>query len=106
MRTMTPPLVGMLVVVGLTTWVVSINKSTEPIQFSCAREAVDFAVAHGLHCHSGTYDKTLFPNNGYISDRPLSFEDVISVSTRRQCGLTPEWTGVLWFIQADSRDGV
>jgi predicted outer membrane repeat protein len=66
------------------------------VSFETARELRVFALARGLQtCNDGGNDGTIF----FISDRRLSADDLLQVATRRDCGLTPSWRGIVWATQ-------
>jgi hypothetical protein len=70
-----------------------------PISFETAQELRSFAVANGLEARNdGKADSTIF----YISDHPLSRDDIVAVATRRDFGRTPSWRGVVWAAQVKS----
>jgi hypothetical protein len=75
-------------------------------QFQSVREFREFAASQGLHLHGGTAaGRVVFPeNNCYVADHSITFDDLDGVSTRRDCGLTPAWRGILWvsLIRDDS----
>jgi hypothetical protein len=69
-----------------------------PTEFETSRDLKEFALANGLvfHCGNGN---GIFYNNYYLADHPLALDDFPGVATRRDCGLTPAWHGVLWVCQ-------
>jgi hypothetical protein len=66
-----------------------------PTEFETARELKDFAISSGLvfHCGNGS---GFVCNNYFLADHPIALDDLASIATRRDCGLTPAWCGVLW----------
>jgi hypothetical protein len=79
----------------------------QPIQFKSVSEFKDFADANGLYLHSGTSSGNLvFPaNNFYVADHAISLDDLDEVCSRRDCGLTPAWRGILWVCQIETTHG-
>jgi hypothetical protein len=70
------------------------------VHFKDARAFREFAAANGLHLHSGTASGDVFAwNNLYVADHPIAIHDLEDVCTRRDCGLTPAWRGILWIAQ-------
>ena len=67
-----------------------------PVGFETARELRSFVDASGLQ----TRDDGA-PNGGlfFITDHALTVKDMEAVATRRDCGLTPSWRGILWATQ-------
>jgi hypothetical protein len=70
----------------------SIPRTTE---FETAQELRDFAISSGLMFHCGNGSGFVY-NNYFLADHPIAFDDLAGVSTRRDCGLSPAWRGVLW----------
>jgi hypothetical protein len=68
------------------------------IQFDTAQELKEFAVSKGLAYHSGS-TSGISGNTYYLADHPLTFNGLEPVCTRRACGLTPAWRGILWVSQ-------
>jgi hypothetical protein len=67
------------------------------VSFKTARELRVFASLHGLQtCNDGATDGTIF----FIADHLLSADDLAQVASRRACGLTPGWRGIVWAAQA------
>jgi hypothetical protein len=65
-----------------------------PIQFESAGEVCDLANAGGLivtHENSASSHSVFF-----VSDRTLTQDDLLAVATRRDCGKTPGWRGIVW----------
>jgi hypothetical protein len=73
----------------------------EPVEFATATEVAALAKRHGLHCHSGSSSGATWPNL-YVADRPLELFDLNALATRRRCGLTPAWRGIVWVGQLRS----
>jgi hypothetical protein len=71
----------------------------EAVTFETAHELRAFACTHGLQtCNDGGNSGTFF----FISDHLLRTDDLAAVATRRDCGLTPGWRGVVWAAQAST----
>jgi hypothetical protein len=67
------------------------------VSFETARELRVFASAQGLQtCNDGANDGTIF----FIADHLLCADDLTAVATRRDCGLTSGWHGIVWAAQA------
>jgi hypothetical protein len=49
-------------------------------------------------CNDGRNDGTIF----FIADHLLSADDLLPVATRRDCGLTAGWRGIVWAAQAST----
>ena len=64
-------------------------------EFATAQELKSFAISSGLICHCGNGSGSVY-NNYFLADHPIAIDDLAGVSTRRDCGLTPAWRGVLW----------
>jgi hypothetical protein len=67
----------------------------EGLHFPTARALREFAVSRGLiaHCGRGSGE---FWGPFYLADHPVTLADLQPVGTRRDCGLTPAWRGILW----------
>jgi hypothetical protein len=57
--------------------------------------------AAGLYIHSGS-QSGLIGDNFYVADHPLAWDDLEEVHSRRDCGLTPAWRGILWVCQINT----
>jgi hypothetical protein len=66
------------------------------VSFETARELRAFAAANGLEtCNDiGNEGLTFF-----IGDHPIRRNDIAPLCSRRDCGLTPIWRGVVWAAQ-------
>jgi hypothetical protein len=74
-----------------------------PVSFESAGELRGFAAASGLQTRNdGNGDSSIF----FISDHPLSTDDIMAVATRGDCGATPGWRGVVWTAQMRPRSVV
>lgn len=85
-------------VVAIIVYSIYHHSTPAAVSFETCQELKDFIESHGLYHHSGT--KTFVPpGNSYICDHPVGFEDLAPVMTRRDCGNTPAWRGILWVAQ-------
>jgi hypothetical protein len=87
--------VGLVVVFGASRHAAS---TASPVRFADIQEFKAFADGLGLYHHTGTRFSSV-SNNCYVADHAITFDDLTSVATRRDCGLTPSWAGVLWVNQ-------
>ena len=76
--------------------------SSAPVSFADVREFKRFAEAEGLFHHTGARGPGS-ANNFFVADHSITFDDVTSIGTRRDCGLMPGWKGVLWVYQIPAR---
>jgi hypothetical protein len=74
------------------------SSSPEPVGFQNASELRDFAASRGFVIHSGNSIDKIW-DNYYVADHPVTLDDLELVATRRDCGLTPAWRGILWVSQ-------
>jgi hypothetical protein len=82
----------------------AIATAPKPVHFKSVFDFKEFADTGGLHYHSGaSTGQLVFPaDNFYVADRVISKDDLEGVCTRRDCGLTPAWRGILWVCQIDA----
>jgi hypothetical protein len=93
----TAGLVGVTVALFVGLHLVSRSTTRVP-QFDSAVELHDFAVSMGLDFHCGN-PGGLYCSNYFLADHPLTLDDLEPLGTRRDCGLTPVWRGILWVSQ-------
>ena len=78
------------------------HRGLASVHFSSAAEARAFFLAQNLYCHNGaTASSTL--GSFFVSQRSLTMDDILPLSYRSQCGMTPEWSGVLWVCEIENR---
>jgi hypothetical protein len=66
------------------------------VGFETARELRSFVDASGLQTRNdGAANDRLF----FITDHVVTVKDMEALATRRDCGLTPGWRGILWATQ-------
>lgn len=85
-------LVGVLLICRQVTFV------PRPVKFKTVQEFKELITSDGLHCHCGNASG-LALNNFYVADRPITLDDLKDVQTRRDCGLTTAWRGIIWVTQ-------
>ena len=76
----------------------SSSSTPKSIAFKNAAEFKDFALCNGFFFHSGNVNGVV-GGNYFIADHLVTLNDVEEVLTRRDCGLTPAWRGILWVCQ-------
>jgi hypothetical protein len=84
------------------------------VSFETVRELCSLASANGLHTRSdgnlasgSTKERQgpqAMPFQCFISDHPLSTDDLAGVATRQDCGLTPGWRGIVWVSQIQTSE--
>jgi hypothetical protein len=71
----------------------------ERVVFKNPAELKDFAMSKGLVFHCGNISNTVYVGDYFLADHPITIDDLEGICTRRDCGLTPAWRGVLWACQ-------
>jgi hypothetical protein len=78
------------------------TSGARPTHFDNVHEFREFAVKNHLLLHpSGARGTVGAEDNFYVSDRPVSLEQLLSL-TKHNCGLGSEWRGIIW-VHGDSR---
>ncbi len=72
--------------------------SSQQIAFATAEELQSFAEVHGLHCQR---EPDGF-GGVFITDFRVSLQEISAKTCKANCGLTPEWKGILWIKQLRS----
>jgi hypothetical protein len=62
----------------------------------------DFCTEHGFYFHSGTAYVYMCGETCFIADHPVTKEDLAELRLTRNCGLTPNWRGIIWVSRAHS----
>jgi hypothetical protein len=90
--------VGLIAVLMVGVFAVS---TPRPTQFATVEAAKQFCTSRGLHWHTGTNAVPTF-NSFYVADHPITFNDTLKVAFRSNCGMTPDWKGILWITQLNT----
>ena len=96
---------GFALVLGLAgvLWVARFAQSSTP-QFRGADEAQTFFALKGFHCTMSGSTSSMLAFNFFVSDRPLTQNDIDQLVCRRKCGLTEAWRGIVWVSDIESND--
>jgi len=76
----------------------ALSSTPKSIAFKNAAEFKDFALCNGFFFHRGNMNGVV-GGNYFIADHLVTLDDLEEVLTRRDCGLTPAWRGILWVCQ-------
>ena len=92
---------GVVVLIGVLLLCRQFTLAPGPVKFKTSQEVKNLISSEGLHVHAGSMDGHA-GNNFFVADRPITLDDLQDVHTRRDCGLTPAWRGILWVTQIES----